>query len=373
MKSEVPRLKFDTIIFIVSILIFLSAVFYIFVVFEQPDEYAHIERLIEMDRGGAGLYYWIMGGVLDIFRVDYLGLLDIFVKNDDFIFARNNLICLDCHGNSDYYLLRIVNLIFVLFLVLALSSLIENKIVYFASLIWPSVFYVLSGVGSDSFAVPLVIAAACLMIEGKMWLSFALGLASVYLDRSGFVLIIFQVAYFCVYKFEIRLNKLLLFAPLVIFFIPVTFFFDALPFWGEYFNLIRETSDYNYQYDINLVNRSISLLLSFWYLAGNLSITAFYFEYFIFGILFFVMVYFSNSLEVKILFAAIFALVFIIWLVPTLAQARYYLYIIPLFVSALMRQGRLVSANGLIVTLASFNFLYSLKFLFIYLIGDKVI
>lgn len=372
MKSEVPRLKFDTTIFIVCILIFCSAVFYIFVVFEQPDEYAHIERLIEIDRGDAGLYYWIMGGVLDIFHVNYLGLLDIFIKNNDFIFARNDLVCLDCHGAGDYYLLRIVNLSFVLFLVLVLSSLINNKIIYFASLIWPSVFYVLSGVGSDSFAVPLVIAATCLMIEGRMWLSFALGLASVYLDRSGFVLIIFQVAYFSLCKFEIRVNKLLLLAPLIIFFIPVAFFFDVLPFGGEYLDLIRETSDYNYQFDINLVNRSISLLLSFWYLAGNLSITAFYFEYFIFGILFLVVVYFSNSLEVRILFAALFALVFIIWLVPTLAQARYYLYVIPLLVSSLLRQRKLVSANGLIITLAAFNFLYSLKFLTIYLIGDKV-
>lgn len=367
--SIFPKLDIECRKFVVCTLSICAALMYSFVFMEQPDEYAHIFRLIESERGDSGAYSIVVGWLGDMAGVDYFGLVNLFEKNENFVFASNYLVCNKCFGGFDYYILRFINQVAVVFFVFFASVFIKNKNLYFLSLVWPSVFYVIAGIGSDSFAVPLIIASTCLIFEEKFILSFMFAFAASMFDRSGYILVIFLSVYIVVYSLRLRLSRLFVFLPLALFCISVVGVLNLIPFDSNFIDLIRTTSIYNYQFEINVFNRLMSIVLSFWYLAGNLSITAMYFEYIVFLFVFVLVILYSDMAERRLLFAAIFAISFMLLVVPTLAQARYFFFLIPIIVSVVVRRGVLFNSGGLFLIFSLLNVVYSYGFLRIYLLA----
>jgi hypothetical protein len=330
------------------------------IVLEAPDEYTHIERLIYSNREDAGLYYKFIGSTLDIINIDYESILNIFNQNNAFKVGSNELTCSKCQGNIDYYALRTINISIATIILLFTSLLIKNKKLFFASTIWPSIFYALTGFGSDTFCIPITVAAACLMIERKYSLGLLLGAGATLLDRSGLSLLIFQTTYIFIEKTNININNFSLLIPPLILFLPIDFLLNNFPMQNEIYELVKNTSEFNYNFEINIINRSAALFSSLWYYAGNLSQPALYIEYLIFIATILYACFFSKKTEKQLIFSAAISISTTLLIVPTLAQGRYYFFVIPIIINFIFK--KIEKPINLILSLSFFDFFYALLF-----------
>lgn len=223
----------------------------------------------------------------------------------------------------------------------------ENIIicVFLSYFLFPSVTYSLASMSSEFYFVLLTpVVVLLLSIRRFLW-AFSISILLVFEDRSAIALLFFVVCAFVFVsvgewvigkkdrRFIFRANfALIVIFSCIIFSLLVKGY--LLSFSGEdglLFSMSRDVQ-YNSEFNSNPVYKMGSLISSLYFVGGNLSLRAFFFEYIAFVFLlcyvFYRVIKYSVLMDYLFFLSALIPPVVIVVIIPPLSQGRYYYYLL---------------------------------------------
>lgn len=317
--------------------------------YEWPDEKYHLEVLaLEETRN----YYQILLSHFTklTLSTDFNHIFNLFswVDNPNFSFFSDTL---KYKGEMifefDYKIAHTFNvllfvLLFPIYFFFVYCSSIRNKpypnamlfafLVYF---LFPSVCFSLNSFSSEFFLILFAPVVPILLIRKSYIILSLVCFFLIKEDRSSFSNVIFFISFvfFNFINTKVCCKSKLLF----LFFVVTSAFVISLIikfFVVAYFPNSQLTFDliYNSGFNNNPIYKLGALVSSLYYLGGNLSLRAFWFEYVIFIVLivhvFIIVINRASRIDFYLLMSSIVPPIFIITLMPPLCQGRYYYFIL---------------------------------------------
>jgi hypothetical protein len=349
--------------------------------YEAPDEVYRIQKVFT---GDAGLYGKLMSQWNIFFEIkNPIPETNIQEKvNSYFSFANNQLLYNVKDGNYSYYLMKIFNLFIVVGFLSIFAFLVSEKTwkqILFSFCLPASIYY-LTNITSNFFFIFSSLIAFLLIQRKQYILLFLLALScALSEDRGCISLIIFSSFYLAGLFFHRIIESRKLFS---IVFIVLSIILAFLVKWIilNYTNvvphgaLLKQTIEYNYQFQQNILKRFLAFFMTLWYLTGSVSFRSFVFDYGLF-ILFFFWAIFTKKTDKNTaiaLIAGFSTFIFISTLIQPITQARYYMYILPFLFpafEALLKKINLSFYMGIFLLLM-LTILYSIK---VFLISHGVL
>jgi len=312
--------------------------------YENPDEYRHYWAIFNDDnfyslKGNGGLYNYYMKGVANMFDLSYRDSYSFneMMKNanvnfhffaNEYRFKHDSIF-----PRKDVLICRMANLIVLLPLLKWFLNNSENRKLLAIALVFPGFMWFVTALNPDLFNIIFSIIIFKYYYKPKWLLVFLCFLGFIFLDRSIILLFLALIVNFT-YQKTVKTNvSKVIFWFLFIFSLIVAF------------NFSKSIISYDYKYEP--IKSIFTAIVSFYGLLGNMSIRATFLEYFI---IFFVILLIifkrlilskSNPNYNKIKdYMNLITIFIVLWLylmilVPTLDQGRYFYPIIFYFLYVL--------------------------------------
>ena len=326
--------------FLGILFVLLYAMF--FPAYESPDEFTHINRILNESNLWGQILNYVSSFFLD-FRS--LNVLDEVIVNDDFSFFNNDFLFESSFVPIEYYFLRIINASLLLtFFFLFVFIFKGNKL----SIFWPSSTYYMSLLSSDGIAIALMLGSSS---NTKIRIILLICLCSIlfFIDRSILVFISFLLIKFIAltisngnFKAFKKISIFIFFVSLLIYTVSIIDFNLFLGYDLFYFGEIERVMTYSQNLLPNHLNQLIVFIASFLILSGSMSFYPTIIYYLFSYYLIFNSLKFINKIKLKHddtneIFGTIFIGISVFLLVssvaPQLSHFRYYLFIAPVFVN----------------------------------------